>query len=326
MIDSLRCPFCVATVLETDLEWRCPPGCMSPGQPRPLRTDGGPRLIQTLLEQSYPCPVLQCRVIHTWPFIRGCDRPFPLIPSSGTSADHQVAILALDRAAATTATAATALMRSWARYGGNQDAIVPLTFASRRVVEAARFYPGGAIGAAAGASMATERTGSLGRLLLRDIRFDPDDRLEGFFQVGTCVRSKQSVADLVSSMDMICLALSSDSALEPASRHMVEARIAEVGRVLARQPEQSVLPPRLLVLVVDEQRLGARMGVETLPGMQSPEVVDGYVLDGLRLREVLERHLPSDRIRGRVCASLYCTSEGRDGDLAGVRPWLASLP
>ena len=89
-------------------------------------------------------------------------------------------------------------------------------------------------------------------------------------------------------MSRICLPLHAEAALDLAARPTVEARIREVCEILLADSADLQRFPPLLVLLVDEQYMAAKLGVPALPGLPSRgnEIADGYVLDGLRLREI----------------------------------------
>ena len=93
MTASSRCRYCLSIVPESALRWRCPPDCLTQAQPRAFGDAESPPVVRTRFEQSSPCAIEGCRVIHTWPFPEGCDREFPLDAAARTGKDHHVAIL-----------------------------------------------------------------------------------------------------------------------------------------------------------------------------------------------------------------------------------------
>ena len=127
-------------------------------------------------------------------------------------------------------------------------------------------------------------------------------------------------------MDTICPALCSDSVLDMMHRSEVEHRLEQVGRLLSGTFADQRGGPIILVVVTDESRLAARLGVPELPGsvgQSADNVIDGYVLDGLRLRELLGRHLSAPP--GPLMTALCGARPGGHDCLAGMRSWTAVL-
>ena len=324
MTPPMRCPTCLSVVRESDLEWRCPPQCLSPCSPRPYLTEGDPHPVRTRTEQSYSCPIPRCRIVHTWPFVRGCDRRFPLVRPDRAGVDRHVAILALDQKPETVPAAMSALVRSWSRAESNTGTVVPLTIASRRLWRFPHTLGTAKVSLGWDEPLGFENTVSLARLFLHVPMFDAESLTDRTFAAGDCARLQRGLDDMLRLTDTICLPLCSDSAIEPESRTSVEARIKAAGRLLAGTAVEPAAGPGLLLLVTDEQRLAARVGAAALPGSRTggDEIIDGYILDGLRLREMLVRHFAKEWIEGRIRTAFCRSLPDDEDDLSGMRAWL----
>jgi hypothetical protein len=315
-------------VSANDLEWRCPPECAEPVPPQRFDNAGLPRLVLTSHEQSYPCPTPRCRVIRIWPFVLGCDRPFPLLPFDRTGNDHHVAILAIDNEHAAIASALAAIIRSWAFSERDNVSLVPQNARSRRVWQAVRGSATGIAAADFDEPIGIENLETSDRIFIRVVQLGPNERPDQVFLAAACQRPSRAWSDTLQSMDTNCLAASSNSLLGVESRILAEARIEQVSRLLMDAWRNQSRAPVMLILVTDEQRLAAQLGVPALFGTAKParEIVDGYVLDGFRLREVLERQVPRGWIQEHVRTDLCRTWPVDEDDRSALRYWPLESP
>jgi hypothetical protein len=246
----------------------------------------------------------------------------PVPPAGGTDRDRHVAVLALDDDPTTIAAASAAWAGSWSRSPADYARpALPLSFAARGLL---------------GSTRTVDRTALIGfattfgpeRLFLHPIDMSGQPFADTYYQNGACAVSRRPMPAALGAMDGLCLAFHTAGALDPAARPTTQDRIAQIGAVLDRIEAESARVPKVLLLLIDAERLARRMGVAALPGVShvtppepAQEIVDGYVIEALRMRELLAGFPPMVLPRAALAANLGTPSS----DLSGMRHWASHM-
>lgn len=322
---SWRCPSCLARVDASHLEWRCPSEeCRLQKGPVDFQSASTP--IMDAVEQSYPCPIKGCFVVHTQPFVKGCDRHFGHNLYAPDEDVHHVIATSPEgnsrTAKLSVAGLSAALLLAEEIVTRGVHPVQPIDVPSRRALDRKASVRRRGAAAAAG-TIGVRRSPGNQLLYIHQVMFPQPQSIHTDTTIGKCSRSRMAIAARVGLANTLALALTTEGAIS--ARASIQRFSTELGESLMKGPWQKS-PPSLLVVLTDEEQLACHLGADFLPGLRETredlrgEVLDGYVLDGLQLREPLGPllELPWHRVS---VASLRFPLNGPDA-LAGFGPWL----
>jgi hypothetical protein len=287
----------------------------------------GPNPIAGDSEQSCPCPVAGCFFVHSQPFVKECPRPLALrLHVRDSNVHHAVAISPHGDSRALAALQA-ALVLGEEIQGGGRRPVMPVDVASRRALDRRALVRRRGVAASGRAGYIGVRRASGERLIyVHHFGVRQPQDIGGEAVIEGCPRSRMSVGSRVALADTLALAITTEGAIEHRDtiKQSADALRSCIDVSAWRHPG-----PALLIVLTDEEKLADHFGTDALPGLAetSPElrgpILDGYVLEGLRLREPLESLL--DIPWNRISAASVRMPLGGPESIAGLAPWFEML-
>lgn len=311
-----KCPKCL--VIQAKLQWRCHSDCPIKQEPFDVGVAGEPRMISTLHEQSYPCPHASCSLVHTWPYLHNCAFPYGEPLKMAVNA-HHVSILALDGSRISSAKAAAAHVFGWEMHQGTGN-VRP--FGGPALASRGQRQTFGINRSPDGQPFAFKRPKGDAVLYVHGFELEPGSAAKNVSIDGCPASTGPLIARLLAS-DTVTLSFSAETILSDAGRKTVHDNIAALcGLAVEGQPPASA--PTLAVMAVDEDKMAQRLGVAELPALSQSRVIEGYVLDGLRVRELIQPLLNAFNWQG---VEVLCCRAPFDNlhRVRGLGPWLARV-